>query len=91
MFWNAYHTLFQKEDLIYKRNLKSEQTEAIQEAENKRDEAFVNLKVSVSLSLRIGKADEKAAAKALKFVIDNYKDADKQSQVKNTALITNLL
>lgn len=91
VFWNVYHTLFQKEDLIYKRNLKSEQTEAIQEADNKRDEVFVNLKASVSLSLRIGTADEKVAAKALTFIIDSYKDADKQSQVKNTVLRTNLL
>ncbi|MDR1937609.1 MAG: DUF6261 family protein [Tannerellaceae bacterium] len=89
--WKNVVRLFDKEDDIYKRSLKSIETKFIQEADRKRDDSFMMLRRGVEFALYNEDPQIKNGAKTLMEVMDNYKDACRMPFGENTSLIINMI
>jgi hypothetical protein len=89
--WTAYHGAMEKEDAVYKRSQKLEETKEINLYDQKRDDAFKFLGKSIDYESRSLDPARKAAAERLTNLHSNYKGADKKALAENTALITNYL
>jgi hypothetical protein len=80
-----------KEDELFKRYLKSPETELLHEIDHQRDDCLEEVKRTVRFELGGRDVSKKEAAKRVKFVLDNFKGAEQKPYAENTALVTNLL
>jgi hypothetical protein len=79
--------LHDMEEEVFVPNRRFRQTAGIRKLDRERDQLFVTLKISINLSLRRGTAAQKAAAKALAFLIYPYRKLYQQSYIENEALL----
>ncbi|MDR0749988.1 MAG: DUF6261 family protein [Tannerellaceae bacterium] len=89
--WTAFVAVFQKEDDIYKRSLKSSETAGINKANESRINQFRLIKGAVELSLLSQESARRQAATALAFVTDNFKHIPTAPMNQASALITNMV
>jgi hypothetical protein len=89
--WVVFVNIFKKEDDIYKRSQKVSETRFITKAEAERQDAFMVIKRGVEMASYKKTPDEKAAAENLAFVLDNFKQIPRASQIETSALILNLV
>ncbi|MDR1918480.1 MAG: DUF6261 family protein [Tannerellaceae bacterium] len=89
--WKAFLALFQTENILYKWNYKSVQTRFLVMTNQKRIDAFLLFKQSVSAGLRSEDPATRKASAQLKEVTDNVKEIVRASYQEKTALIIHLL
>ncbi|MDR1356536.1 MAG: DUF6261 family protein [Tannerellaceae bacterium] len=89
--WMVFHSLFEKEDIIFKRSSKSAETKYINDENQKRHGAFSTIRRKVSAGEISFDPVEKAASILLTEVLDNYKGISTASMVDASALIVNML
>ncbi|MDR1645316.1 MAG: DUF6261 family protein [Tannerellaceae bacterium] len=84
-------TVFQKEDEIFKRNARAEETPGIGDTDQQRMTVFRRIKLHVDAAHYNKNPAEVAAAEALDYVINNYKSIPSTSLTQASALIVNLI
>ncbi|MDR1644843.1 MAG: DUF6261 family protein [Tannerellaceae bacterium] len=89
--FNIFYSLFQKEDEIFKRSRKAEETEFIHEAYMKMRNVFMFIKHIVEGASYSDDANEKAAAAKLGLVIENYKTIPSVAMNEASALVFNMV
>lgn len=90
-FWNLLLQLFRKEDEIYKRYLKQEDTILVREAHETRKSAYMWLKRSVEANTYNVNASVKAAAESLMRILDNYSEAYGAPMNEFSAQVVNMI
>jgi hypothetical protein len=89
--WTVFTEVFQREDDIYKRSLKSYETADINEANKDRIDQYRLIRGTVETSAFSKVPAVLQAATKLSFVTDNFKAIPSASMTQASALITNLL
>jgi hypothetical protein len=83
--------LFEKEDLIYKRDVKHVETKQINEAHEKRRMAFMGLKRSVEATTYSEDANLREAGQTLMEIMDKYADAYYAPMTEVSSLFFNMI
>lgn len=89
--WDAFVQSFEREDVIYKRYLRLEETRNVQEARDKRQKSLVALKLAVETGLYSDQPQVTEAAASLTKVIDNYAAATHSPMTETSAMIENMI
>ncbi|MDR2810686.1 MAG: DUF6261 family protein [Tannerellaceae bacterium] len=89
--WQIFRTVFEKEDAIYKRHLRQENTELVNQAHEKRRNAYMALKRLAEAGTYSDTPAEKAAGDELIGVIDNYPDIYHAPKNEVSAMSVNLI
>ena len=89
--YSVFKQNFAKEDAAFKKIMKSEFTEGIQEADKKRDATFRGMVDTNMAALHHFDALTVAAAKRLKILFDTYGNLSKKPANEETAAIINIL
>jgi hypothetical protein len=89
--WSSFLTSFGKEDEIYKRSAKQEETVLVQDAHEKRRTALTVVKRTVGLGLYSESLPVKEAATALDTLLNNYAAASTAPMNEVASLVINLL
>jgi hypothetical protein len=89
--WNALLQQFEREDRIYKRYIRREETKQVKGAHDKRKKAYMALKLVLETGLYSDAAPVEEAAQSLKVVMDNYSTANYAPMTEASAMIANLI
>jgi len=89
--FEAYTKLYNQEDEVLKKIVKSEFTEAIQAADQKRDATFRSMVDQNKAMINHFQAEIQASAKRLQIVFDTYGNLAKRSLHQETADMYNLI
>ncbi|MDR1623777.1 MAG: DUF6261 family protein, partial [Tannerellaceae bacterium] len=89
--WDAFHVLFEKEDEIFKRNPKQEETGSIRSACEEMHSAFMLIKRTVEAASYDASPTVKAASEKLAFVLGNYVKLPSVAMNEASALAINLV
>jgi hypothetical protein len=89
--WTTFHLNFEKEDAIYKRAAKREETALIKAAHQRRRDSYLACKRLIEAASYSPASDVKDAADLLLEVLDNYKRVYAAPMNEATALYVNLL
>ncbi|MDR2938231.1 MAG: DUF6261 family protein [Prevotellaceae bacterium] len=87
----AYALLFEMEKGVFLRNKSFVDTEAIRQADKKRDELFFFLKQTAESNLFSPTPERKSAAEQLAFLMKPYRGAAKRPHAENTAQLSSLV
>jgi hypothetical protein len=89
--WDAFHDLFTKEDTIFKRSQKAEETKPIREAHTKMKNTFMTIKRITEAASYTDDPVQKAAADRLDLVMKNYKQVPSAPMNEASALVINMV
>jgi hypothetical protein len=89
--WIILIQTFEKEDKIFKRNLKAPETEEANKIDRERMKVFQLIKLRVRATFYDIPPDEHADAVALDFLLKNYKEIPTATLTEASALIVNLV
>ncbi|MDR1644642.1 MAG: DUF6261 family protein [Tannerellaceae bacterium] len=82
---------FQREDTIYKRYLRQQDTIQVKDAHDKRRKSITALKLVVETGLYSNVPQVAEAAKALKAITDNYAEAVRAPMTEVSAMVANMI
>ncbi|MDR2118329.1 MAG: DUF6261 family protein [Tannerellaceae bacterium] len=91
LIWNLFRQAFDKEDRIYKRAARREETAQINEAHEKRKTAYMALKRLIESASYSATPSVKTAADLLLWMMENYSSAYYVAMNESSALFDNLV
>ncbi|MDR1357396.1 MAG: DUF6261 family protein [Tannerellaceae bacterium] len=89
--WTAFKTLFQKEDIIYKKSATSNETKYVREAARRRIDIFQMFHHRIDSAKYSFNDVEKDSATKLGEILHNYKGIPSATMSEASALITNMI
>jgi hypothetical protein len=89
--WDSFSAAFAREDDIYKRYLRQENTQLLYDAHKERKNAYLGLKRTIEAATYSDTPALKAAADELTKMLDNYPHITKAPLTETSAMIVNLV
>ncbi|MDR1982025.1 MAG: DUF6261 family protein [Tannerellaceae bacterium] len=89
--WNTYHSFYLKEDMIFKQSRRLEETKELVKIDKNRKAAFKAIKYTIMAAIYSQIQAIQATGEKLNYILNNYKDAFRQSYGESIAEITNFI